>query len=74
MRTRKESRAEERLWEAVIGLIAEKTGETKGQVLERIADRAQKLQRRRRASRQSATNHYALTPTTLARVGAKPRT
>ena len=74
MRTPKKNRVEERFWESVTGLIAEKTGETRGQVLERIADRVKTVQRRRRASRQSATNRSGRTPSNFAKLVAKSRT
>ena len=74
MKTRKKIRVEEQFWESITGLIAEKTGETRGQVLQRIADRAEGRQRRGRASRQSATNRSTRTPSTLAKLVAKART
>ena len=74
MRTPKKNRVEEQFWESVTGLIGEKTGETRGQVLERIADRVKTVQRRRRASRQSATNRSRRTPSNFAKLVAKSRT
>ena len=74
MGTPRKNRVEEKFWESVTGLIAEKTGETRGQVLETIADRVESVQRRRRASRQSATNRSTRTPSSFAKLVAKSRT
>lgn len=74
MKVSKKGCVEERVWEAVTGLITEKTGETKGQVLERIVQEAKIIQRRMRSSRQRVKNRSTDTPTTFERVAAKART
>lgn len=65
---------EEKLLKILTGMIAEKTGETRGEVLSRIAERAEELQRRDRYSRQRATKRSTSTPSTQAQVAAKART
>ncbi|MCX5734914.1 MAG: hypothetical protein NTW68_11385 [candidate division NC10 bacterium] len=56
MKTRKKSRVDEKFWNIVTGLVAEKTGETKAVVLERIAERATGIQSLRRLSSHKSTN------------------
>jgi hypothetical protein len=74
MKTRKKGRVDEKFWSIITGVISEKTGETKTQVLERIAERATTVQSRRRLRRHSSTNRSGDTASTPAQVVAKART
>jgi len=56
---------------ALLGLIAEKTGESKKQVLRRILERAEILQRR--SVRERATKRSGVIPSSGAKVAAKSR-
>ena len=74
MKTRKKGRVNEKFWDIITGVIAEKTKETKSQVLERIAERAATFQSRRRLKRHSSTNLSGDTSRMSAHVEAKART
>jgi len=74
MRARRKGCVQEEVWDVITGMVAEKTGETKGKILERIADRADMIQSRKRPSCQRSTNLSGLTPRVLDNVTAKSRT
>lgn len=74
MKTRKKSRVDEKFWSVVTGMIAEKTGEAKDVVLDRIAERAVRIQSRRRLSNHSSTNLSSESSNSGAQLVAKART
>ena len=64
----------EKFWKVITEFIGEKTGEPKERVLERIAERARRIQARGRLARQSPTKRSTETPSISDHVAAKART